>query len=141
MTTIKVDRQRVIDTLTAKADAMEAENKEYDAARATFEKAEEKWKKDTDKAAIKHANKATEISVSFPRWAGEDGCQVHYQLPVNLLPKRPERDDFFKRSDGTEIQWHGTASIEEVRLFVRQLELGVDDTLNMSALKGVSQYL
>lgn len=139
MTTIKVDRLQVIKTLTDKADAMEAGNKAYDDARKKHEKAEEAWQKAMFKAAIKHSTKAIDVRISSA-WRNDSVTNIDFNIPTNLLPARPDRDDFFTVG-GRELEWNSSHQIDEIRQFVRVLEMGTDDTINMSALKNVSQYL
>ena len=139
MTTIKMSTQQVIAKLTESADKYEADNKKYEAAGKKYEAAEAAWQKAMFKAAIKHSNKATEVRIGTA-WRNDSVTNIDFNIPTNLLPARPDRDDFFNVGD-TELVWTSPHTISEIRKFVGHLEMSVDDVINMSSLKSMSDHI
>ena len=131
MTTIKIDRLKVIETLTNSADEIEAKAKIHQKQVDAFQNAEEKWHKDALRIVAKQINKAENVRI----WQRKNNTNVDFDLPAGILPEKPERDDYVT------TQYVSLVEVEEIRQHIRILSMGVDDTINMSALKSMSQYL
>lgn len=128
MTTIKIDREQLIKTLTAKVKELESNNATFQKETKAYEAAHDKWEQTCISIALKNAKKAT-ASVSM--WRSEHSIQI--SLPTGTLPEKPERNHSVGFTHDHEMR--------ELRQFIRMLELSSSDTIAMSALKNVSQYL
>ena len=128
MTTIKIDREQLIKTLTAKFKELEANNATHDKETKALEAAHAKWEQACIAMALKNVKKAT-VSVSV--WRNDNS--IHISLPAGTLPEQPERNYSVRFTNDHEMR--------ELRQFIRMLELSSSDTIAMSALKNVSQYL
>lgn len=134
--TIKINREELIKTLTAKIKEMEEVNKQFEKANKAFQKAFEDWQKKVVSVSAKQISKATNFRCN-QNWRTQGVTNIDFDMPSNLLPAAPERDNFF--TDG--LRAYGEYEIKEVRQFVRMLEMAQNDAITMSALKNVSQYL
>jgi len=128
MTTIKIDREQLIKTLTAKVKELESNNATFEKETKAHEAAHAKWEQTCIAMALKNVKKAT-VSVSV--WRSEHS--IHISLPSGTLPEQPEREHSVRFTHDHEMR--------ELRQFIRMLELSSSDTIAMSALKNVSQYL
>ena len=128
MTTIKINREQLIVTLTAKIKELEANNVLHDKQDKAWRAAITKWEQECAAIALKNIKKA---SISVNTWRSENS--VNISLPAGILPAQPEQEFTVPHTAEYELR--------DLRQFVRMLELSDADTINMSALKNVSQYL
>jgi len=127
-TTIKIDRELLISTLTAKVKEMEKNNAQYDKEQKAYEAAKEKWEQECVKTAVKNI-KTCEVSVS----AWYSNSSINISVPKGLFPPQPEFD--------AEAEHTPEYELRDIRQFIRMLEMSTADSINMSALKNMSQYL
>lgn len=128
-TTIKIDRELLIATLTAKVKEMEKNNAQYDKDHKAYEAAKEKWEQECVKTAVKNI-KTCEVSVNAWHY---HNSSVNISVPNGLFPPQPEFD--------TDVAHTPDYELREIRQFIRMLEMSTADSINMSALKNMSQYL
>lgn len=128
-TTIKIDREVLIKTLNDKAAQMEKDNAIREKEDKAYKAAVDKWERECVAFALKNVKKANHLNVSI-NWSAE---HVGISFYPGTLAARPE------------VEYTGEAwsewEIREIKQFVRMLEMSNADSINMSALKNVSQYL
>jgi hypothetical protein len=128
MTTIKIDREQLIATLTAKVKELEANNATHEKEDKAWRAALAKWEQTCATIALKNIKKA---SISVNTWRSEQSVGI--SLPAGILPEQPEQSYSARFTHDYELR--------DLRQFIRMLELSSSDTIAMSALKNVSQYL
>lgn len=128
MTTIKINRQSLIKTLTEKVKEMEKNNAIFEKEDKAYRAAYAKWEQECGVVALKNIKKGT-LSVST--WGRQD--TLNLSLPSGTLPAAPDHRTSVTFTHGHELT--------ELRQFIKMLELSDSDTISMSALKSVSKYL
>lgn len=128
MTTIKINREQLIVTLTSKIKELEANNVLHVKQVKAWQAAITKWEQECAAIALKNIKKGN-VSVSI--WGRQESINVTF--PSGILPAQPEQEFTVPHTAEYELR--------DLRQFVRMLELSDSDTINMSALKNVSQYL
>ena len=134
-TSIRVDVQQAKAKLQARLDA-------HNKALAAYNKAVEKYETDLDKWAlkvVKHKD-ATTVSTNY------DGSCISITVPWSLQetkPKQPKKTDFPDMLDG----WDGyrgykeVSDLEAIKNALGILEITVETTINVNAIKGVGAFL
>lgn len=131
MATIKINREQLIKTLTAKVNAMEMANKRYESAEAALKKERAAWGAKIIAHAIKHHKDYGGASHFYQPWNSH--VRVEICVPLESCPPEPTMPDG--------LEWFSPSDIKELHQFIKLLHLGTDDSINMSALKNVQQYL
>lgn len=131
MATIKINREELIKTLSAKVKEMKADNKVHEAQVDKYQKAHADWEKKCIAFAVKNLSKGR---VSVRNWS-QNETNIDIYIPTNLMPEGPDWAKFVTTS------CYGDYEVKELEQFIRMLEMASDNAITMSALKNVSQYL
>ena len=133
-TSIRVDVQQAKAKLQARLDA-------HNKAFAAYNKAVEKYQADLDKWAlkvIKHKN-TTKVSTSY-------GNSINVEVPESLQetkPKAPKETDFpdMLCHKNSYRGYKEVSDLEAIENALGILEIAVDTTINVNAIKGVGAFL
>lgn len=130
MATIKINREQLIKTLTAKVKEMEQQQKDYAAAGAALRKERAAWETKVIALAAKN-HKKYHPSTFQQSWSGS--IKVEIIIPNDDCPPEPHMPEGMYPVCSIELK--------ELKQFIRMLEMGTDESISMTSLKSVAQYL
>jgi hypothetical protein len=130
MATIKINREQLIKTLTAKVKEMEQQRKDYEAAGAALRKERAAWETKIIALAAKNYKKYQHGSFQHP-W--NNSIKVEINVPTEDCPPEPHMPEGMYPACSIEIK--------ELKQFIRMLEMGTDESVSMTSLKSIAQYL
>jgi hypothetical protein len=133
--TVKVATPKVIKALETRLAELEKNWASQEANEAKFDKARQKWQKETIDFAIANIKKAENFRTSYRSWNSNLNIDFDIKVLEKEMPAEPERDY-------EQIHQHNYREMkEDITNALTILKMTDEETVNASTMKQIAKYL
>jgi len=133
--TVKVATPKVIKALEVRLAELEKNWASQEANEAKFDKARQKWQKETIDFAIANIKKAENFRTSYRSWNNNLNIDFDIKVLEKEMPAEPERDY-------EQIHQHNYREMkEDITNALTILRMTDEETVNASTMKQIAKYL
>jgi hypothetical protein len=133
--TVKVATPKVIKALEGTLAELEKNWASQEVNEAKYEKARQKWQKETIDFAIANIKKAENFRTSYRSWTNNLNIDFDIKVLEKEMPAEPERDY-------EQIHQHNYREMkEDITNALNILRMTDEETVNASTMKQIARYL